>query len=60
MILSTKKCYLTKKIPSSKTSIPEDGIPSYLKGVDPSKKEDNSTFLLKKLENFIYGENVRA
>lgn len=28
--------------------------------VDPSKKEDNSTFLLKKLENFIYGKNVRA
>ena len=28
--------------------------------VDPSKKEDNSAFLLKKLENFIHGENVRA
>jgi phosphoglycolate phosphatase-like HAD superfamily hydrolase len=28
--------------------------------VVPAKKEDNSAFLLKKLESFIYGENVRA
>ena len=53
MSLSSKKCYLTKKIPSSKTSIPEDGIPSYLKGVDPSKKESELGY-----KNFTIVENI--
>ena len=28
--------------------------------VVPERKEDNSVFLLKELERFLYGENVRA
>ena len=37
--LSSRKCYLTEKEPSSKTTLPEDGIPNHLKGIDPLREE---------------------
>jgi len=37
--LSSRKCYLTKKNPSSKTNIPEDGLAKHLQGIDPTKDE---------------------
>ena len=51
--LQSRKCYLTEKIPSSKTNFPEDGIPKHLKGVDPSNDESESGY-----ENFTVIENV--
>ena len=37
--LLSRKCYLTQKSPSSITDIAEDGIPKYLKGIEPSQYE---------------------
>lgn len=42
--LSSRKCYLSKKAPSSNTNSPEDGIPENLKGVDPDKQESELGF----------------
>ena len=42
--LSSRKCYLTKKAPSSITKLPEDGIPLHLKGIDPSKDESEKGY----------------
>tara|TARA_B100000700_G_scaffold323604_1_gene427731 strand:+ start:610 stop:1215 length:606 start_codon:yes stop_codon:yes gene_type:complete len=54
--LFSRKCYLTEKFPSSKTSFPEDGIPDHLKGVDPTKDEsekgyNNFTVIENKIKN---------
>ncbi len=43
----SRKCYLTKKSPSSISLIPSDGLPNHLAGVDPSKEESEKGF-----ENF--------
>jgi len=37
--LMGRKCYLTKKAPSSITSYPEDGIDLHLKGKEPTKTD---------------------
>lgn len=50
--LSSRKCYLTQKAPSSITTLPEDGIPKHLKGVDPSKEESEKGY-----DNFVVIEN---
>jgi len=50
--LSNRKCYLTEKAPSSITSLAEDGIPIYLKGIDPSKDESEKGY-----NNFTVIEN---
>ena len=42
--LSSRKCYLTKKRPSSKTNIPEDGLPKHLQGIDPTKNESEGGY----------------
>ena len=42
--LFSRKCYLTKKAPSSITDIPEDGIPKHLTGVDPDKNESEKGY----------------
>ena len=42
--LSSRKCYLTKKAPSSITTLPEDGIPKHLKGIDPSQEESEKGY----------------
>ena len=42
--LSSRKCYLTKKRPSSKTNIPEDGLPKHLQGIDPIKNESEGGY----------------
>ncbi len=42
--LSSRKCYLTKKIPSSVTNIAEDGIPEHLQGIDPLKSESEKGY----------------
>jgi len=42
--LSSRKCYLTKKAPSSNTLIPDDGIPKHLIGIDPSKEESETGY----------------
>ena len=42
--LSSRKCYLTKKRPSSKTNIPEDGLPKHLQGIDPTKNESEEGY----------------
>ena len=36
--LFSRKCYLTKKAPSTPTNIPEDGIDISLQGKEPSRK----------------------
>ena len=51
--LQSRKCYLTKKNPSSKTTKPEDGLPKHLQGIDPTKEESESGY-----ENFTVIENV--
>ena len=51
--LQSRKCYLTKKTPSSKTKIPEDGLPKHLQGVDPSRDESETGY-----ENFTVIENI--
>ena len=50
--LSSRKCYLTKKAPSSITKLPEDGIPEHLKGIDPSQDESEKGY-----DNFAVIEN---
>ena len=50
--LSSRKCYLTEKAPSSITTLPEDGIPKHLKGKDPSKDESEKGY-----DNFAVIEN---
>lgn len=50
--LSNRKCYLTEKAPSSITTLAEDGIPIYLKGIDPSKDESEKGY-----NNFTVIEN---
>ena len=53
--LSSRKCYLSQKNPSSKTNKPEDGLPEQLIGIDPSKEESergysNFTVIQNKIE----------
>ena len=43
--LSSRKCYLTEKAPSSKTFIAEDGLPKHLVGIDPSKDESENGYI---------------
>ena len=50
--LSSRKCYLTEKAPSSITTLPEDGIPKHLKGIDPSQEESEKGY-----DNFAVVEN---
>ena len=50
--LSSRKCYLTEKAPSSITTLPEDGIPKHLIGIDPSHKESEMGY-----DNFAVIEN---
>ena len=50
--LSSRKCYLTEKAPSSITALPEDGIPKHLKGIDPSQEESEKGY-----DNFAVVEN---
>ena len=42
--LSSRKCYLTEKAPSSKTNLAEDGIPSHLIGKDPDKEASEAGY----------------
>ena len=50
--LLSRKCYLTKKDPSSLTSSPEDGIPEHLMGKEPDFEESEKGF-----KNFTVVEN---
>ena len=50
--LSSRKCYLAIKAPSSKSHFSEDSLPTYLKGIDPSKKESENGY-----KNFAVIEN---
>ena len=50
--LMSRKCYLTKKIPSSITGDPEDGIDLNLKGKEPTK-----SYSEKGYKNFAVVEN---
>jgi len=50
--LYSRKCYLTKKSPSSITTFPEDGLPEYLKGKTPTEKETENGY-----NNFSIIEN---
>ncbi len=50
--LSSRKCYLTEKAPSSITTLPDDGIPEHLKGKDPSLDESETGY-----DNFAVIEN---
>jgi len=50
--LLSRKCYLTKKDPSSFTSSPEDGIPEHLIGKEPDFEESEKGF-----KNFTVVEN---
>tara|TARA_Y100000590_G_C15596400_1_gene968226 strand:- start:425 stop:1030 length:606 start_codon:yes stop_codon:yes gene_type:complete len=50
--LFSRKCYLTKKSPSSKTKFPEDGIPKHLIGIDPKKDESELGY-----KNFVVVQN---
>jgi len=43
--LMSRKCYLTKKKPSSFTNYPEDGMPEHLKGIEPTKEESEKGYL---------------
>ena len=51
--LSSRKCYLTKKSPSTPTNKPEDGIPEHLKGIDPKQSESADGY-----KNFSIIENT--
>ena len=42
--MSSRKCYLSKKAPSSNTNLPEDGIADSLTGIDPDKEESELGF----------------
>ena len=50
--LVSRKCYLTKKPPSSITSLPEDGIDDNFKGKEPSLKESEKGY-----KNFTVVQN---
>ncbi len=50
--LSSRKCYLTEKAPSSVTSLPEDGIDQSLEGKDPTLMESEKGY-----KNFTVIEN---
>jgi pyridoxamine 5'-phosphate oxidase len=50
--LSSRKCYLTQKPPSSVSNIPEDGISDHLKGIDPTQDESEIGYI-----NFSVIEN---
>ena len=50
--LSSRKCYLAQKSPSSDTDFPEDAIPAHLKGIEPNRQESNIGF-----ENFAVINN---
>ena len=51
--LFSRKCYLTQKPPSSVTTLPEDGIPAHLKGIDPNIDESEQGY-----KNFTVIENT--
>ena len=51
--LQSRKCYLSEKKPSSKTTYPEDGIPKNLKGINPSKDQSEKGY-----KNFTVIENI--
>ena len=51
--LSSRKCYLTKKTPSSFTDIAEDGIPNHLSDKDPLEKESEIGY-----SNFTVIKNI--
>tara|TARA_Y100000590_G_scaffold459433_1_gene616440 strand:- start:481 stop:1086 length:606 start_codon:yes stop_codon:yes gene_type:complete len=42
--LSSRKCYLAKQPPSSKTIIPTDSIPEHLMGIDPNIEESENGY----------------
>ena len=50
--LSSRKCYLTEKAPSSFTNLPEDGIDGSLEGKDPTLMESEKGY-----KNFTVIEN---
>ena len=50
--LSSRKCYLSIKAPSSKTNSAEDSIPVHLTGIDPNKEESEKGY-----ENFAVVRN---
>ena len=50
--LYSRKCYLTKKAPSSLTSIPEDGISENLQGKEPTLEESQKGY-----KNFTVVQN---
>ena len=50
--LLSRKCYLTSKDPSSLTSVPEDGIPEHLTGIEPKFEESEKGY-----KNFTVIEN---
>ena len=50
--LYSRKCYLTKKTPSSATSFPEDGIDESLRGKEPTLEESEKGYI-----NFAVVEN---
>ena len=50
--LFSRKCYLTKKAPSSVTSLPEDGIDESLKGKEPTLEESKKGY-----KNFTVVQN---
>jgi len=50
--LSSRKCYLSLKSPSTITDQPEDGLPEHLSGVNPSKQESEIGY-----SNFAVIEN---
>ena len=50
--LSSRKCYLATKPPSSSTTLSEDSIPKHLKGINPTLDESEKGY-----ENFTVIEN---
>ena len=50
--LSSRKCYLTKKPPSSITLESEDGLENHITGIDPTREESELGY-----ENFVVIEN---
>ena len=51
--LQSRKCYLTQKKPSSKTTRAEDAIPKNLIGINPSNEESQKGY-----KNFTVIENI--
>ena len=50
--LSSRKCYLAEKAPSSNSDFPDDSIPSHLIGINPNKEESEKGY-----KNFVVVEN---